>query len=169
MAISPGSQIWRLRSADRTGNPAIYRADTLLNKFADYWDWVHANPLTKSVLGVGNQIVEIPIGRPMSVKGFCLFAGIAQNTFYGYANNPDYYYVCELIKDAIYTQKFEGASVGIFSAQIMTRDLGLSDTVTHVLDDKRKTIAELFPADDEILAIEAGETDIETIKKLNSE
>lgn len=170
MAIEKGNQIWALRIADRTGNPRLYYPDELLSRFGDYYKWVQDNPLKRSTLvQKTGEVVEVPLGRPMSILAFCLYAGMGQNTFYQYAKQVEYTEVISIIKDAVYCNKFEGAAVGIFSAAIMVRDLGLSEVVTHVLDDKRKSISELFPNDDEILAIEAEETSISNILALNSE
>lgn len=167
MPIEAGSDLWKLRELNSTGNPAIYTSKTLLEEFRNYYTWMMDNPLFKTVLTNKGELANIPLMRPMSIKGFCIFAGIAQNTFYGYANNPDYFAACELIKDVVFTQKFEGASVGLFNALIMSRDLGLSDTISHVVDDRRKSVSELFPNEEEILSIEAEETSADDIKAIN--
>ncbi len=43
------------------------------------------------------------------------------------ANHPDFLQVVSRIDEIIYTQKFEGAAVGAFNANIISRDLGLRD------------------------------------------
>jgi hypothetical protein len=39
----------------------------------------------------------------------------------------DFIHICTYAEEVIYTHKFEGAAVGAFNANIMARDLGLSE------------------------------------------
>ena len=66
----------------------------------------------------------------MTEMGFCLFAGIDENTFQRYKSHEDYkdfWAVSATISKVIYVQKFEGAAADLLNANIISRDLGLKD------------------------------------------
>jgi hypothetical protein len=156
--LAKGEKTWMLRQFDDS-KPRLYYPHELLDKFVEYQEWMEDNPLYEQILHQkSGQTVRVPRMRAMTIKGFCLFAGIAQNTFYGYAKKPE---------DAVYVQKFEGASAGLLNTNIIVRDLGLSDTVKHNISDDRKSVDELFPSVEDIEAVEVEETDLEYVKKLN--
>lgn len=162
-----GEKTWMLRQFDDS-KPRLYYPHELLDKFAEYQEWMEDNPLHEPILHQkSGTIVGVPRMRAMTIKGFCLFAGIAQNTFYGYAKQPEYQIIIKVIEDAVYVQKFEGASAGLLNTNIIVRDLGLSDVVKHNISDDRKSVDELFPSIEDIEAVEVEETDLEYVKKLN--
>lgn len=168
MTLKPGDQIWKLRQVD-AGKPRMYYPHDLLEAFGKYYEWNEANPWYRHTLVQKTGLVEaIPIGRPLSVGGFCLHAGISPSTYYQYSKEVEYLQVCEIIKTAIYTNKYEGASVGVFSAAVMIRDLGLSESVSHVVEDKRKTVGELFPVEEAICEVLVEETSDDEIKRINT-
>ena len=167
MPFEIGNIHWALRESDDLKQPLL-RPHELIERFKDYIEHLQNNPIKVNVIQQKTgAVIEVPRARPWSVKGFCLHAGIAQNTFYGYANRDGYKNICKVIQDAVYVQKFEGAAVGIFNAPMIMRDIGLNDTVNHTLEDNRKTVEELFPSIEEIEAVEVPETSPEEIKKLN--
>jgi len=168
MTFQKGDKYWALRKLD-AGKPRLFYPDELLDKFSEYWDWNEANPLVRHTLVQKTGLVEqVPLGRPLSINGFCLFAGMSPNTFCKYANEPEYKEIVDVIKNAIYTHKYERAAVGLFSAAIMIRDLGLSEQVTHIHEDKRKAVSDLFPDIEEIDAIVVEETTDAEIKAINT-
>lgn len=169
MTLEPGNQIWQLRKNDN-GKPRAYYPHELLEAFGKYYKWNEDNPWYRHTLvQKTGETTAIPIGRPMSIGGFCLHAGISVSTYYQYSKEVEYLEVMELIKTAIYTNKYEGASVGIFSAAVMIRDLGLADTVSHVVDDNRKKVSELFPVEDVICEVMIEETSQIEIAAINSQ
>lgn len=165
----PKEKYWMRRAIDRGGQELLYSPKEFLIKFSEYVVFTENNPIIKYVLGNKNEVVGIEQPRPFQIKGFCLFAGISQSTFYKYSNSPEFYEVCEIIKDAVYVQKFEYAAVGMFNASLMTKDLGLVDVSVNIIDDRRKSVDELFPPTNDImdLAIEGG--DVAYVKDLNFE
>lgn len=168
MTFQKGDKYWALRKLD-AGKARAYYPDELLLAFEEYYAWNEANPLTRSTLVQKSGLIEeVPVGRPLSIGRFCMHIGISPNTFCKYKNEPEYHEIISIIINAINTQKYEGAAVGLFSAAIMIRDLGLSEQVTHVLDDKRKSVSELFPNIEDIDAIVIEETSEAEIKALNS-
>ncbi len=162
-----GHKFWLLRKHNDV-TPRLYYPHELLDKFIEYQEYMEDNPLYESVIHQKTgKLLKVPKMRAMTIKGFCLFAGIAQNTFYGYAKKPEYQVIIQVIEDAVYVQKFEGASAGLLSTNLIVRDLGLNDVVRHDISNSRKTIDELFPKIEDIEAIEIEETDLDYIKKLN--
>jgi hypothetical protein len=113
------------------GKPPSYEPVPLWDKFRDYVinsqdnPW-HKNEAVKSGDNVG-MIIKVPTERPLTIQGFCIFAEISSQTFYNYEKDKAYVEITARIRDIIYSQKFEGAAVGVFNANIIARDLGLSD------------------------------------------
>jgi hypothetical protein len=100
----------------------------------------------------GNQklisIVEIPTARPYTLGGLCIFLDVNSQYFNDFKNSllgdkeekieeggrahsktlkKDFSLVISRIEEIIRTQKYEGAAVGAFNANIIARDLGLAD------------------------------------------
>lgn len=88
---------------------------------------------------------HIPIETPYTISGFCIFIGRSRNWWNEIKKNenldPEYLEVLARIEDIMFTQKFEGAAVGAFTANIISRDLGLLDRSEHIL----KNEVPLFP------------------------
>lgn len=123
-----GNEFWKL--AD-WGKPKSYEPIELWDTFREYVQdtqdtkW-YKNEAIKGGDSAG-QIVAIPTERPFTIQGFCVYAEIASSTFYLYEKQEAYSEIISRIRDVIYTQKFEGAAVGAFNANIIARDLGLKD------------------------------------------
>jgi len=146
----PGTNYWALRSVENDGQIAIYTPHELLEKFFDYSEFINNNPLEDyQLIQKTGDTVGVPKMRAMSVKAFCLFAGIGHSTFLGYEKRDGYKNICAAIKDAIYCQKFEGAAAGLLNSNLISRDLGLHDSVVHTVEGERKTVDELFPKQEE--------------------
>jgi len=143
MAAPKKNAFWKQRS--KHGRDMLFASSELLWKAAcDYFKWCDTNPwlkteqlkkpvITKSEKGTQVQtIVEIPTARPYTLSGLCLYLGCSQSYFREFKSNPpedseDFLTVITRIEEVIYTQKFEGATVGVFNANIIARDLGLAD------------------------------------------
>lgn len=79
-----------------------------------------------------SSIVEIPTARPYTLTGLCLYLGVNSKYFSDFKkglheDDKDFSEVITRIEETIYSQKFEGAAVGAFNANIISRDLGLAD------------------------------------------
>lgn len=113
------------------GKPHSYEPIAFWDKFRDYVVKISACPWNKSEAIKGGDsagmIVVVPTERPYTIQGFCVFAEISSQTFYNYEKDEAYLEIVSRIRDVIYTQKFEGAAVGAFNANIIARDLGLTD------------------------------------------
>ncbi len=136
MTAPKGNQLWKLRS--KHGRSKIFAsADLLWDAACEYFEWCDTHPLLEvSVKGKDNTEVAIPKLRPYTLRGLCLYMGCSE----GYINaleqslkasssndSKAFIDVITRIRDVIFTQKFEGAAVGLFSYNIIARELGLTE------------------------------------------
>ena len=123
------NQFWKLRATH--GRPKIFTdPEQLWHQACKYFQWCDDNPLKEEKLFGTGYRGKISLKRAYTMKGLCFFIGIGESTWNDYKNKPDYKdfsAVIEAIEQAVYTQKFEGAAVGLFNANIIARDLGLAD------------------------------------------
>lgn len=128
------------------GKPRSYSPDTLAKKALEYFEWVKDNPLTEEKIS-GGDVFKLNKMRAMTIRGFCLFAGISVQTFLNYEKDERYFDVSTRVRDIIYTQKFEGASADLFNANIIARELGLVDktdlAIKTIPEDVKKNIDEM--------------------------
>lgn len=128
------NKFWSLRN--KHGRNMIFNSpDTLWEAACEYFLWCDENPWYKyEALKSGElagEIISIPKTRPYTIEGLCLYLGISRDTFYKYTNafweedGEGYSDIIARIRDVIYTQKFEGAAVGAFNANLISRELGL--------------------------------------------
>ncbi|WP_461490202.1 DNA-packaging protein [Pontibacter sp. HJ8] len=143
MTAPKKNAFWKQRT--KHGRDKLFASADLLWKAAcDYFKWCDSNPWLKTeqlkkpitikdVKGTrAVTIVEIPTARPYTLSGLCLYLDCSQSYFREFKSNPpqgseDFLTVITRIEEIIYTQKFEGAAVGVFNANIIARDLGLAD------------------------------------------
>ncbi|MDR1089674.1 MAG: DNA-packaging protein [Prevotella sp.] len=124
MAAPKGSQYWKL--AKRYGRIKKYTPETLWDTALEYIKWVESNPLPEEkAFGTGKRVTVSKM-RAMTIKGFCIFAGITHQTFENYTNNILFIEVVARIREIIFTQKFEGAAAGLLESNIISMELGLS-------------------------------------------
>lgn len=128
MAAPKGNQFWKNRK--KHGTDKKFTAKQLWEKACDYFQWADNERWEKLVVhGKESNIISVPTTAPYLEQEFCEFAGMAYNTWLGYkaSDEDDYVQVTTRIVNIIYTQKFKGAAVGAFNANIIARDLGLRD------------------------------------------
>lgn len=130
MAAPKDNEFWKLRA--KHGRDKLFATPQLLEEAAyEYFAWCQANPWVKvDFKGKDAEQVEIPTARPFTIQGLCLYLDCSRdwwNKFKADGANKDFFGVIERIDIIIYTQKFEGAVVGAFNANIISRDLGLVD------------------------------------------
>lgn len=128
MAFPKGHNYWQFRN--KHGRDFKYEPEMLWNEFIDYAKWLEQNPLYEmKVFAYKGEVVtkEVPKMRAMTIGGFQLFADICDTTWENYCKNDNFIAVTNAIKKAVYSQKFEGAAADLLNANIIARDLGLSD------------------------------------------
>lgn len=129
MAFEPGNQLWRTRSSHGR-NPLFSDPEALWNACCEYFQWVEANPLKEAQAFAYQgevKLQELPKMRAMSLGALCVFLDIARSTWNAYRENPDFSEVTARVEEITRSQKFEGASAGLLNANIIARDLGLTD------------------------------------------
>jgi hypothetical protein len=129
MAAPKGNRFWEARSSH--GRKKLWEdPEQLWDACTQYFTWVEDNPLWE-IKPFNNQgeIVEAPIAkmRAMTIGGLCIYLGMARRSWDEYRKREDFLPVIEMAEEAIRDQKFSGASAGLLNANIIARDLGLSD------------------------------------------
>lgn len=132
MAAPRGNQFWKLRS--KHGRDKLFSTPELLWEAAcEYFDWCDKKPWKKSeALKSGDKsgkLIKVPTQRPYSLSGLCLYLGCNQAYFRQFNDRcgEDFSTIITRIEEIIETQQFEGAVVGAFNANIISRKLGLAD------------------------------------------
>lgn len=142
-----GNRFWERRS--KHGVDKLFTSPELLWEAAcEYFRWCDDNPWVKHEKTQWG-LVEVPIGRPYTMVGLCVYLDCNRHYFVQFKNTDrctdGFASVIDAIEKIVYQQKFEGAAVGGFNANLIARELGLRDAVDVGLSDSRKDIATLFP------------------------
>jgi len=125
----PGNRFWEARSSHGR-NPIFATPDDLWTAATEYFEWVEQNPLYEEKVFNGKDgIVRASVAkmRAMTISGMCVFLDIARRTWDEYRERPDYLPVVTRAEEIIRDQKFSGAAADLLNANIIARDLGLSD------------------------------------------
>lgn len=127
MAAPEGNQFWKLRS--KHGRDKIWTdPEVLLQACMEYFDVTSKRIWEKTEFN-GKDAIEckVPTSAPFTLTGLYVFLDIVHSTWDEYRKKDGFSAVCTRVEQIIYTQKFEGASVGAYNANIIARDLGLAD------------------------------------------
>lgn len=150
-----GNQFWKLRS--KHGRDKIFETPEIFLKAAyEYFETVNKNPWIMQEMVRGGdkagEMVDKKIPRPYTIKGLCVFLNINHVTFLDYEREKgkDFTKVFTHVREIIETNQTEGAMVGAYKENIIARILGLADKQSIDIDDKRKSIEELFPPVEEL-------------------
>lgn len=87
--------------------------------------------------------ITVPKMRAMTISGLCLFLDIDRSTWTDWKNVDDFSAIVARAEEVIYSQKFAGAAADLLNANIIARDLGLSDksNVDHTTGGEKITQA----------------------------
>jgi len=129
MAAPIGNKYWQLRS--KHGRDKLFATPELLWQAAcEYFEWCDNNPVLKEdYVGKDADKVQRELQRPYTISGLCIYLDASREwwaKFKGSATE-DFLQVLSRIEEIIYSQKFDGAAVGVFNQSIIARDLGLAD------------------------------------------
>lgn len=132
MAAPKGNQFWKQRS--KHGRDKLFATPELLWEAAcEYFAWCDNHPKYEQELiksgDLAGKIVKVPIDRPYSITGFQFYIRVSESFWRNFksAGHEDFSAVINDIEKVIETQQFEGATVGIFNANIIARKLNLTD------------------------------------------
>lgn len=143
MAAPNENKFWQLRS--KHGRDKIFSTPSILWESAcEYFQWCEDNPWQEQdwVGKDGDEVTKNKV-RPYTLSGLCVYLECGEQTLRDYGKREDFSEVYTRIEQIIRTQKFEGAATGFFNANIIARDLGLSDkqeTKTDVTGDIKVTL-----------------------------
>lgn len=124
-----GNQFWRLRASSGR-DPKFFTPEELWEDACEYFEWVENNPLweDKLVTFQGTATHE-PVRkmRAMTQEGLLLFLDMSRQTWANYCEKQDFIDVTQKIQNVMRSQKFAGAAADLLNANIIARDLGLTD------------------------------------------
>lgn len=139
MAAPQGNQFWKLRS--KHGRDKIFRTPgILLEACYEYFEYQSGQKWEKTDFkGKEVEMVKIPTASPFTLTGLCIFLGVNTKYFAQFESGLDlrtedgigFSNVITHVRETIYTQKLEGAAVGAYNANIISRELGLADKKEH--------------------------------------
>jgi hypothetical protein len=129
MAAPKGNRFWEARA--KHGRDLIFSSSEVLwTACCEYFVWADDNPLyeTKAFAFQGVVTQEsIPKMRAMTIDGLCLFLDISVDTWKLYTDREDFIGVTRKAENVIRSQKFSGAAADLLNANIIARDLGLTE------------------------------------------
>ena len=131
MGAPKGNEFWKLRA--KHGRDKIFSTpDDLWIAATEYFQSVVDNPIIAQDNKGTKNVNTISFIRPFTIGGLCIYLDCNVGYFNDFEKalppgEQDFSVIITRIKQIIYTQKFEGASVGIFNHNIIARDLGLTE------------------------------------------
>ena len=129
MAAPKGNQFWRNIDPKNIGrNPKFETPEELWNAAVEYFQHCDDNPIeTKETFtDPAKSTVKIhQLAVPYTWEGLYVFLGICNLNHY--KTKEAFSTIITHIGNVIRNQKFSGAASGIFNANIIARDLGLTD------------------------------------------
>jgi hypothetical protein len=129
MPAPAGNQFWKARSTHGR-NPIFSDPEQLWGAVTEYFQWVEDNPLWEEKGFAFQGIVtkeRFHKMRAMTIDGLCIFLDIARSTWQEYGKKEGFSAVVTRAEQIIRDQKFAGAAADLLNANIIARDLGLSD------------------------------------------
>lgn len=108
------------------GQELIYnQPKDLLQEAYRYFDWCSDNPwyrqeLIKSGTRAG-ELIEVPVVRPFTIEGLCVFCGISVDTFCRYEATAGFEQVTAHLREIIRQNQIEGECVGAYNAIVIGR------------------------------------------------
>lgn len=138
------SKPWRnAPDFSKRGRKVKITPEELLKKAIMYFEMTDQRTWSKPLfVGKEGKEVEYKMKVPFSTEGFLVFAQITIDTYNNYKErhkhtdgktdekieqDQQYKNVCEWIDNVIYTNQYEGATIGVFNHNIVSRKLGLTD------------------------------------------
>lgn len=113
----------------KPGRPRIYNSpEELLIDCEEYIETTSGRKWVKKDW-VGKDAVEVEreTDTPFTMTGLYVHLEIDRQTWENYSKRPEFFAVCTRVENIITTQKVEGAAVGAYNANIVSRLEGLAD------------------------------------------
>ncbi len=129
---SEGNQFWKKRF--RHGREKLMASPQMLkDSFVAYFEETDKRYWYKQDFVASGKEVNRKTSPPYTIAGFCIFVGASRhwwNEFRKSCEKKDELGFLEVIRwgqEIIELQQFEGAAIGAFNANIISRSLGLVD------------------------------------------
>lgn len=137
MAAPVGNDFWKLRTT--VGRPKMFEdPQSLWLACTEYFEATAKRVWSKKDwVGKDAMPVDRETSVPFTLTGLFIFLDISAQCWKNWRDKKDDVALVEIVtrvEQIIYNQKFEGAAVGAYNANIIARDLGLKDQ--KVLDHK---------------------------------
>lgn len=139
MTAPKGNEYWKNRS--KHGRDKLFATPGLMWQAAcEYFEWCNKHPWIKNDVVKGGDSagtpLKTPTQRPFTLSGLCFYLHCNEAYFRTFKKQlpegeQDFNTVISDIETIIDTQQFEGAAVGAFNANIISRKLGLTDKKEH--------------------------------------
>ena len=129
MAAPKGNQFWKLADPECLGSPRNFKdSGVLWAKAKEYFQECDDNPLTReetttSEKGIFNKVFIHKV--PYTWEGLYIYLGVV--SLKRYREKEEFVLILSHIGNIIRNQKYTGAATGLFNANIIARDLGLTD------------------------------------------
>ena len=120
-----------------------YKEEHVVNKqWHEYQEYETTNDEGKTVTATRKITHPYSIAttnklRPFTLEGLCNFIDISVEGFKLYEVRKGFVEVTTRVRQIIWNQKFEGAAINAFNANIIARDLGLIDKKDFTSDGKQ--------------------------------
>lgn len=127
MSATEGNQWWKLRATH--GRGLLFSSPTILwEGCCEYFEATDKRKwVKKDWVGKDANEVDRETDTPYTMTGLYIFLDITPQTWKDYRGRQDFIEIVTRVEQIIFTQKFEGAAVGAYNANIIARDLGLAD------------------------------------------
>lgn len=132
--------MWGEGSNMPAGRPYKFTPQQFELAWQQYFTWCDENPWIKHEAvksgELAGSLIGIPTARPYSEIGFCSFHNLGERYLYELSEtlkdktdkvSKELSTILTQAKAKCRAQKFEGAAVGAFNANIIARDLGMID------------------------------------------
>lgn len=120
-------------TSSKAGRPYIFETpDELWQACCEYFEWIESHPVYETKLMQHKDQTwyeQVPKPRPMTREGLFRFLNISAPAWWHYRNekSEEFSKVVNAVDNIIYEQKYTGAAVGLYNANIVGRDLGLRE------------------------------------------
>lgn len=122
-------KLWEMRKHPRM-RPIFDNGTQLFNACVEYFKWVEENPLEVEELQHykgRTKRVKTYKRRVMTFEGLYVTLGIDGTTWINWRKDERFKVACAEVDHIIREDKFSGAAGGLYNANLIARDLGLSE------------------------------------------
>ena len=124
-------ELWEVMKSRGIGKPPAFSSpEEMAMRAYEYFEWCGEKVMLEEKVSFFQgdpSSAFVAHKRPMTQAGLCIFLGVGVSTWHDYKKKPAYSEVIKDIESVMFEQKFSGAAIGLFNANIISRELGLAD------------------------------------------